>query len=251
MRHFIATCCAAVIALGLNLAHNPALGQGASQPFKERSPPATEPSIQIPEKPPATTPKAETPKPPVPKKLVLRQGKGPTGPVTIPPPDVLVMMVRGALAGVNQANFTENYSVLHAMTTPALQARVTIAQFGRAFANLRKQNLDLSPALVLSPQFTATPAVTSQGILRLAGAFPSRPLQINFAIDYRPVDGFWLIDAVSVSAVQAGAPKLGAGTATSAFPVGSPEALAKPGMWDVDLNTLLFAPSLSFAANSH
>ena len=64
------------------------------------------------------------------------------------------MMVRGALAGVNQANFTENYSVLHAMTAPALQARVSAAQFGKAFASLRKQNLDLSPVLVLAPQFT-------------------------------------------------------------------------------------------------
>ena len=169
----------------------------------------------------------------------------------MPPPDVLLMMVRGVLAGVNQANFTDNYSVLHAMTTPDLQARVTVTQFGRAFSDLRKQNLDLSPAFVLSPQFTVTPSVTPQGILRLAGNFPSRPLQINFTIDYRPVDGFWLIDALSVSALQEGAAKLSADTPISVLPVGNQrtEALATPGMWDADLNTLLFRPNLNVAAN--
>ncbi len=183
--------------------------------YPERPPAPTEPSVVI--KPAATPaaatpavapPKPAAPAPVVPHEVVRhvkahRPGKGPTGPVTVPAADVLVVMVRSTLASVNQANFTENYSVLHEMTTPALQARVTAAQLGRAFADLRKQNLDLSPVLVMNPQFTATPSVTPQGALKLIGYFPSKPLQINFAIDYRPVDGFWLVDALSVSAVSA------------------------------------------------
>ena len=248
MRYFLfAICCSA--ALIPEPAHTQTLGQVASYP--QRPAPPTDTSIPVAEKPAAAKMDVAAPKPAVQQKIVRRPGKGQTGPVTMPSPDVLVMMVRSALAGINHANFTENYSVLHGMTTPALQARVTAAQFGRAFANLRKQNLDLSPALVLSPQFTVTPSVTSQGVLRLAGFFPSRPLQINFAIDYLPIDGFWLIDSLSVSALQAGAPAPMAGSPAPLAESQTAGMLAKPGMWDADLNTLLFAPNLNFAANSH
>lgn len=221
MRHLPrAFYCAAALAL----ASGAAGAQDLSQPvaYPQRPLPPIEPSVVI--KPAAPTPPAEPPKPVAPAPVVPREvlgpvkvhrpGRGPTGPVTVPAADVLVMMVRGTLASVNQANFTENYSVLHEMTTPALQARVTAAQFGRAFADLRKRNLDLSPVLVLNPQFTAAPAVTPQGALRLAGYFPSKPLQINFAIDYRPVDGFWLVDSLSVSTSRADAP-VHPGTAAS------------------------------------
>lgn len=202
MRHLIqAICCAAVLALAPSNSHAQSTWAGY------RAPPATEPSVVIADKP--ATPALEkvvavAPKPVVRHKIVRRPGKGPAGPVNMPPHDVLIMMVRGALASINQANFAENYSVLHAMTTPALQARVTPAQFGRAFANLRKQNLDLSPALILAPQFTTPPVLTSQGTLKLVGIVPSQPMQIVFAIDYLPIDGFWLIDSLTVSAQPSG-----------------------------------------------
>ncbi len=205
--------------------------------YPERPPAPTEPSVVI---KPAATPPAAAPIPAVPPKPAVRApvvphevvrhvklrrpGRGPSGPVAVPTGDVLVMMVRGTLASVNHANFTGNYSVLHEMTTPALQARVTAAQFGRAFSDLRNQNLDLSPALVLNPQFTSTPSVTPQGALRLAGYFPSKPLQINFAIDYRPVDGFWLVDSLSVSTLRTDAPDAPVHPGTAASLITEPTA---------------------------
>ena len=219
MRKFVlATCFAAA------LAFVPVSGNGQTAPYsapgswEQRPPPPTEPSIPVVEKLAAAKPQPAVRKPALRHKIVRRRGKGPAGPVTMPSPDALVMMVRGALACVNQANFTENYSVLRGMATPSLQARATPAQFGKAFVGLRKQNLDLSPVLVLPPHFTASPALGPHGVLRLAGFFPSRPLQIGFAIDYLPVDGFWLIDAISVSALPAAAPAPKANPAMSAFP---------------------------------
>ena len=204
----LAICCAAVMAL----AFGPACAQTlrfASSPFGERPPPPTEPSVVVPVKPAEAAPRVVAPKPVV-HTIVRHRPQRPMGPITMPTQDVLVMMVRAALAGVNQANFTENYSVLRGMTTPALQARASASQLGRAFADLRKRNLDLSPVLVLTPRFTAAPLLTPDHVLKLAGNFPSRPVQINFAIDYRPVDGFWLIDSLSVSTTDTSAPVVAA-----------------------------------------
>jgi hypothetical protein len=206
-------CLAGVLAVAV-LATDSAFAQSANNNVTEysrgRSAPPIEPSvfIQANASNAATTAypvlQAATPKPVVrvQQKMARPRPVRSMGPVTMPPQDVLLTMIRSTLSAVNQANFTDNYSVLHGMGTPALQARVSLAQFGRAFAQLRSQNLDLSAALVLDPQFSSAPVLMPGGALKLQGVFPSRPHQISFAIDYLPVDGYWLIDSLSVSALQ-------------------------------------------------
>jgi hypothetical protein len=119
----------------------------------------------------------------------------------VPPPDVLLMLVRSTMAALNQANFTGNYSVLHDLGTPQLQAANSQAQLAIAFTKLREQHLDLSRALVLSPDLTELPTVASDGTLRLAGIYRTNPVQISFAMVFRPVDGIWRIEGLSVTAV--------------------------------------------------
>ena len=257
MRYFIVAICGGAAIFAPAMAQSQNAPQDTQPTFYQRPPPATEPSVVIAQNPATANPKVEPPKPVVaPKpvvhpKIVRRPGKGSTGPVSIPSPEALVMMVRGALAGVSQANFTENYSVLHGMTTPALQARVSAVQFGKAFASLRKQQLDLSPVLVLLPQFTVAPAVTPQGVLKLVGFFPSRPLQINFDIEYRPMDGFWMIDGLSVSVqptstfAERAAPAMPGPSA----PVQPAPAPVKSVDWQPGLSALVFGPSLKLADN--
>ena len=166
-----------------------------------RKAPPTEPSVVITVNATPVVPKAGTPTSAarVQQKIARPRPVGSMGPATMPSQEVLLIMVRAALSAVNQANFTDNYSVLHAMATPGLQARVSVAQFGKAFAELRSQNLDLSSALVQDPQFSPAPVLAPGGALKLNGVFPSRPLQISFAIDYLPIGGYWLIDSLSVS----------------------------------------------------
>lgn len=195
-----------VIAVAIAAGSIPAQAQWARR-NAELSPPPTEPSIALPAQPQVASLPVMQPAKPVVRNIIVRRPRSiQSGPVNMPAADVLVMMVRAALTAVNQANFTENYSVLRAMTTPQLQTRLSAEQLGKAFVDLRKQNLDLSPALVLAPEFTEMPKLTSAGALMLKGIFPSRPLRINFAIEYLPIDGFWMIDQLSVSASRADAP---------------------------------------------
>jgi hypothetical protein len=122
--------------------------------------------------------------------------------IQVPPPEVLLMLVRTTLVALNQANFTGNYTVLHGLGSPQLQAKNSPADLGNAFAGLRGQNIDLSPVLVLTPQLTEKAGFTREGALRLVGFFPSKPLQIQFVMNFLPVTDRWRIDGLSVSAVQ-------------------------------------------------
>ena len=123
--------------------------------------------------------------------------------LSVPPPDVLLMLVRSTLVALNQANFTGNYSVLHDLGTPHLQATHSPAQLGIAFTNLREQKLDLSRVLLLSPDLTEPPTIAGDGTLRLAGVFPTRPVQITFVMTFRPIAGIWCIEGLSVSTLPA------------------------------------------------
>jgi hypothetical protein len=139
---------------------------------------------------------------------VKRQLPPPRKPVagaSLPPPESLRTMVQGAIIAIHQANFTGDYTVLHALGTRELQERTTPSALAKAFKPLRDQKIDLYPVLLLPVGFTEPPGVRSDGMLRLAGYFPSRLQQVNFVIVYYPVAGYWRIDGLSVSTSPAGA----------------------------------------------
>ena len=140
-----------------------------------------------------------------PVKSQLPPPRKPVAGASLPPPESLLTMVHGAIIAIHQANFTGDYSVLHALGTRELQVRTTPSAFSKAFKPLRDQKIDLSPVLLLPVQFTEPPSVRPDGMLRLAGYFPSRPQQVNFTIVYYPVARYWRIDALSVSTSPAGA----------------------------------------------
>lgn len=120
--------------------------------------------------------------------------------ISMPAPGGMVMLLRSTLAALNHANQTENYSVLYAMAGPQLQKNTTPEKMKQAFAPFREQNLDLSSTALLAPEFSQMPQIDGQGILRMVGFFPTKPLQVNFNMAYRLIDGKWHPEAIGVDA---------------------------------------------------
>jgi hypothetical protein len=118
--------------------------------------------------------------------------------IRIPQPDVLLLLVRTTLIALNQANFTGNYTVLHGLGTPHLQAEASPAQLGIAFTQLRDQRLDLSRVLVIPPELTEPPRMTPDGRLRLTGVFRTSPVHIGFDMVFMPVAGIWRVEGLAV-----------------------------------------------------
>lgn len=122
-----------------------------------------------------------------------------------PPPRIVEMdknsgliLIRSALIALQQANQTGNYSVLYAMSAPGFQKNNSPERLSQIFAKLRAKNFDLSGVLVLDPQLTILPELYSNGTMRMAGFFPSVPMQVYFELQFAPVDGRWRIVAISV-----------------------------------------------------
>jgi len=128
-----------------------------------------------------------------------------------------MILIRSTLLALDQANKTGNYTVLRDLGAPAFQSN-TDARLAEIFAAQRRDKLDLSGVAVLDPQLSLLPEIEPNGVMRLAGFFPSVPTQVNFELAFAPVEGQWRLFGVSV----------GVGSASPAPPAAPPPAAATP-----------------------
>jgi hypothetical protein len=122
---------------------------------------------------------------------------------TLPGIDEVLYLIRSALLTLNDANRSGNYSVLRDLAAPEFRARNTAADLAGIFADLRRRHFDLFAVALSAPQLTASPALNGNGLLRLTGTFPTRPLQINFDLVFQVVDGRWCLDGIAVATPEA------------------------------------------------
>src|SRR5215471_9566061 len=143
---------------------------------------------------------SQAPKQPAPKQQSQPQAQAPK-PAQIDRNGVLIL-IRETLLALDQANKTGNYTVLRDLGSPDFQAN-TAARLAEIFTQQRRDNVDLSGVAVIDPQLTLLPQIEANGMMHMAGFFPSVPTQVNFELLYAPVDGRWRVFGLSVSFGQA------------------------------------------------
>jgi hypothetical protein len=113
--------------------------------------------------------------------------------------------------------------VLRDLGAPGFQIN-TAARLAEIFAKQRADNMDLSGVAAIDPQLSLLPQIEANGLMRIAGFFPSMPSQVNFELAFAPVNGQWRLFGISVSVAQT-APAAPESAAASPSP--PPEAAAK------------------------
>ena len=116
----------------------------------------------------------------------------------------VLMLVRSTLLALDHANKTGNYTVLRDLAAPGFHAGNDAARLAEIFAKLRNDKLDLSGVAVIDPQLSLLPQIEQNGMMHMAGFFPSVPQQVNFELIFAPVEGQWRLFGISVSVGQAG-----------------------------------------------
>jgi hypothetical protein len=114
----------------------------------------------------------------------------------------VLILIRTTLLALDQANKTGNYTVLRDLGSPEFQVN-SAARLAEIFAKQRRDNIDLSGVAVIDPQLTLLPQIEANGMMHMAGFFPSVPTQVNFELAYAPVNGQWRLFGLSVSLGQA------------------------------------------------
>ena len=132
----------------------------------------------------SSRPPAESPTPPPKPAPIDRNG--------------VLILIRTTLIALQQANQTGNYAVLYGISAPGFQSVNSPERLSQIFANLRAKNFDLSGVVVLEPQLTVLPVLYSNGVMRMAGFFPSAPMQVSFELQFIAVQGQWRLLGIGV-----------------------------------------------------
>src|SRR5581483_5705822 len=113
----------------------------------------------------------------------------------------VLILVRSALLALDQANKTGNYTVLRDIGAPGFQIN-SAARLAEIFVKIRNDKVDLSGVAAIDPQLSLLPQIEANGMMHMAGFFPSVPSQVNFELLYAPVDGQWRLFGISVNLGQ-------------------------------------------------
>ena len=116
----------------------------------------------------------------------------------VPDPIVINKLVWSAMAALDQANQTGNYSVLRDLGAPSFQTNNSAATLGAIFESLRAQQVDLGYTLVVMPTLEFAPAIVDGGLLRVRGTFPMRPAIVGFDLLFENIAGQWRIFGIAV-----------------------------------------------------
>jgi hypothetical protein len=151
-------------------------------------------------------------------------------PPSMPTPEVLIVLVRSTIMALHHANITGNYTVLRDLAAPGFQAANSAARLGEIFANLRAQQIDLAPVVLITPELVQSPAIGDDGMLRLTGIVPAQPQRIAFQLAFQPVNGFWRQFGIAINAIAAEKDKAAekpAAAAPASPPAAKPAASSK------------------------
>jgi hypothetical protein len=108
-------------------------------------------------------------------------------------------LIRSTLLTLNDANRSGNYTVLHDLAAPGFREKNSAADLALIFSNLRRRHFGLFAVALAAPQLTAPPHIENNGMLRLTGYFPTRPLQIKFDLLFQNVGNEWRLFGISVN----------------------------------------------------
>jgi hypothetical protein len=129
----------------------------------------------------------------------------------------LNILIRRTLLSINDANLSNNYSVLRDLAAPGFQKTNDVQKLAGIFAGLRNSKIDLAPIVYFDPKLVRPPEFTKNGMLRLTGFVPTQPQQVNFDMLFEDVTGAWRLYGIAVNTSLAKA-AVAAPPASSATP---------------------------------
>lgn len=125
----------------------------------------------------------------------------------LPNENTLARLVWSTMIALDNANRTNNYSILYQLGSPSFQKRNTPAQLSNIFSLLRANRVDIGRTVLSTPNYYTPPNILPDGTLRLRGGFDYRPKSIRFDLIYANINGGWQINAIAVVEMDSTAPK--------------------------------------------
>lgn len=111
----------------------------------------------------------------------------------------MAILIQTFMVGLSQANLTNNFTVLYALSAPSFQKENPPEKLSQTFSGFRAKGIDLTPIILYSPTLTQPPVFVASELLRITGYYKTAPHQIHFDLLLQPFEGAWRLFGISVS----------------------------------------------------
>jgi hypothetical protein len=130
------------------------------------------------------------------------QGPGEPEPVpaaaTVPAPEELAALATGSVLALNRSIVERDFATFYAGLSRLWQAQTTPDELAEAFRAFVDNEIDFAAVGGLEPVFEGEPAIDSDGVLELAGYFPTTPVRVVFRLRYVLESGGWELLGIQV-----------------------------------------------------
>jgi hypothetical protein len=111
---------------------------------------------------------------------------------------MLAQVTRDFGEGVRARSFVK----LHESMSFGARSRFSPAELEANFSQFVERQVDVSPVANLTPLLHAPAGIDTDGVLRVEGHYPSRPIQFNFDYSFSFEDGQWRLSGLKVSTTE-------------------------------------------------
>lgn len=119
----------------------------------------------------------------------------------VPMPDkaLAYSLIFEIIIAVNNANLTENYSVLRGLGAPDFQKKYDEEELDQLFAPLRQQKINLRQVVLVKPIITKSQYQPVKKLFRLKGHLPTTPVAAHFEIQFQYFQNRWRLYALNLN----------------------------------------------------
>jgi hypothetical protein len=108
-----------------------------------------------------------------------------------PDPDMQEVMIKATLLTFNDANVTQNYSVLHSKLSKQFREQFPPERMKEVFKPFADQKIDIERIAAKTPIPAKAAEVDDRGVLSLTGHFDIKPSHVFYDLGYVMSDGEW------------------------------------------------------------
>jgi hypothetical protein len=123
-----------------------------------------------------------------------------------PSGDELARLATESLLAFNQAIQAKDFGTFYDTLSDVWKQQTTPDQLAQIFQEFMDENVDISPIKDVTPQFAAPAALDENGVMQVAGEFPTQPSQVHFELQYVHQSAGWKLLGISVNVGQKESP---------------------------------------------
>lgn len=113
-----------------------------------------------------------------------------------PPPEAQLSLVQESMRSFVESVGRKDMTAFHSHISDLWKGQASVEDLNTVFGPLIASNIDLGFVNGMTPEITAPPVVTGNGVLEIVGIYPSQPSRLTFEHSYVYEDGVWKMSGI-------------------------------------------------------